>query len=217
MEKTKSNTVVGEIYESHHVSGKRLGQSFEEAVRGPLFAGWIGNSNKEVLDLGGRDGVLTKYYLDGNRVTIGDADSSALEYAKNALPQINTCELNLNEQLPFPDDHFDVVVMAEVLEHLPYPNFTLFEVHRVLKRSGIFLGSIPLAYHLIDRWKVLRGKKLTIAGDPTHLQFWRYSEAVNMLCDYFQIENIKILKGGKKAYRHPDLFARDIAFLCRKQ
>jgi len=199
-------------YESHHIKGKRLGQSFLETERGNLFSSWTGN-NKKILDLGGRDGNLTKYFIANNEVTIGDIDNNALEYASKTYG-VRTTITNLNEALPFPDNCFDIVVMAEVIEHLPYPKITLNEVKRILKTDGKFIGNLPLAYHLKDRYQIIRGKKLIISGDPTHLQFLSYTNAIDLLSEYFSVKNIEILKGGKKATLLPSLFARNIAFRC---
>lgn len=131
---TKSKTPVGAYYEKHHITGNRLRQSFMEDVRKQIFSDWIG-VGKSVLDLGGRDGSLTRHFLDGNRVILADIDCAALAYAKENYA-VETVEVNLNERLPFDSDSYDGVVMAEVLEHLPYPRFTLSEVHRVLRRGG---------------------------------------------------------------------------------
>ncbi len=211
---TKSSTPLGIYYEEHHASGKRLGQSFMEDVRGRKFRSWIG-TDKAVLDLGGRDGVLTRHFIEGNQVTIGDIDCAALAHARASYP-VETAEVNLNEALPFADQSFDVVVMAEVLEHLPYVEFTLSEVRRVLRPGGRFVGSIPLAYHLKDRWQVLRGRKLWMAGDPTHLQFFKYDELLAALAPFFELKDAFALKGGRKAARWPRLFARVISFHCVK-
>jgi len=212
---TNSPTPVGAYYQEHHVAGKRLGRSFLEDVRKQMFSSWIGKG-KSVLDLGGRDGRLTRHFLEGNRVVLGDIDRAALARAKQNYA-IETVEVNLNDPLPFDSDGYDVVVMAEVLEHLPYPKITLSEVKRVLRKGGEFIGSIPLAYHLMDRWKVLRGKKVAIAGDPTHLQFFKYDEILSVLSSSFRVAEVRVLKGGKKAERWPRLFARDIAFRCVKE
>jgi len=164
------------------------------------------------LDLGGRDGVLTRHYIKSNQVTIGDIDRAALAYAKEHY-DLKTAEVNLNESIPFEDGSIDAVVMAEVLEHLPYPRVTLGEVKRILKPGGIFVGSVPLAYHLIDRWRVLRGKKLLISDvDPTYLQFFKYDEVLSLLSEFFKVKEVRTLKGGKKAELLPHIFARDIAF-----
>ena len=209
----QEKSLVHSFYEKHHEMGKRLRQSFLEKERGQLFSEWIG-SNKIVLDLGGRDGTLTKYFCNNNKVIIGDIDEKALLYAKQNY-DLETQIINLNEVLPFPDNSFDVVVMAEELEHLPYPMITLGEIKRVLMKDGKFIGNLPLAYHLKDRIQILRGKKLLISGDPTHLQFLSYKDVKELLSTFFKIEKIEILKGGvKKAKKFPKLFARNIAFKC---
>ena len=209
-----SSTALGAYYESHHVSGKRLGQSFGEEQRGPLLKQWIG-TGKQVLDLGGRDGRLTRHFTEGNRVTIGDIDAGALKIARESLG-VETREVNLNEKLPFDDASYDVIVMGEVLEHLPYLAITLANVQRVLRPGGQFLGSLPLAYHWKDRWDVFRGKKLWMARDATHLQFMRYSDLQKLLSRYFEVREIVPLKGGSKAVRWPERFARVVAFHARK-
>ena len=170
--KTNDKSLVQSFYESHHKQGHRLKQSFLESTRGQIFSNWIG-TNKKVLDLGGRDGTLTKYFIKNNNVTLADIDENALQYAKKKY-QVDTIKVDLNQSLPFQDDIFDVIVMAEVLEHLPYPEITLSEIKRVLKTNGKFIGNLPLAYHLKDRWQIIRWRRLVISGDPTHLQFLSY-------------------------------------------
>ena len=207
--------LVQSFYETHHKEGQRLNQSFLESIRGQLFSDWIGK-NKKVLDLGGRDGTLTKHFIEKNHVTLADIDENALEYAKKNY-KVETMKVDLNQSLPFKDNSFDVVVMAEVLEHLPYPKITLSEIKRVLKTNGKFIGNLPLAYHLKDRWQILRGRKLLISGDPTHLQFLTYEDAQKLMLNFFNIEEITILKGGILSNKFPKAFARNIAFRCIKK
>jgi len=202
------------FYETHHKNGQRLHQSFLENKRGLLFSKWIGQ-NKKVLDLGGRDGTLTKHFIKKNNVTLGDIDENALSFAQKNY-QIETIKVDLNQSLPFPDNSFDVVVMAEVMEHLPYPLITLSEIKRVLRENGRFIGNLPLAYHLKDRWQIIRGRKLLISGDPTHLQFLSYEDVQKLISNFFKIEEIVILKGGKLSRKFPKAFARNIAFNSTK-
>lgn len=212
MDMKNQKNLVQSYYESHHINGGRLNQSFLEAERGELFSNWIG-VNKKILDLGGRDGTLTKYFVENNDVTIGDIDENALSNAKKNY-KVKTKKVDLNTSLPFLDDSFDIVVMAEVLEHLPYPSVTLSEIKRVLNTNGEFIGNIPLAYHLKDRWQIIRGRKLLISGDPTHLQFLSYDDAQKLISKFFTINEITILKGGKISKKFPKAFARNIAFKC---
>jgi ubiquinone/menaquinone biosynthesis C-methylase UbiE len=207
--------LVQSFYETHHKDGQRLNQSFLESIRGQLFSDWIGK-NKKVLDLGGRDGTLTKHFIEKNHVTLADIDENALEYAKKNY-KVETMKVDLNQSLPFKDKSFDVVVMAEVLEHLPYPNITLSEIKRVLKTNGEFIGNLPLAYHLKDCWQIIRGRKLLISGDPTHLQFLSYEDAQKLISSFFNLEEITILKGGILSKKFPKAFARNIAFRCNNK
>ena len=212
--KDNEKNLVQFFYESHHKEGQRLNQSFLENIRGQLFSDWIGK-NKKILDLGGRDGTLTKHFIKKNNVTLADIDENALQLAKKNY-QVETIRVDLNQSLPFQNNSFDVVVMAEVLEHLPYPNITLGEIKRVLKTNGEFIGNLPLAYHLKDRWQIIRGRKLLISGDPTHLQFLSYEDAQKLISNFFHIDKIVILKGGKLSKRFPKAFARNIAFKSTK-
>ena len=203
------------LYREHHIQGKRLRQSFLEKRRAEVFQKWLGEGRK-ILDLGCRDGVLTRHFTKGNTVIGVDIDSEALEYASKTY-NIKTIQVNLNAVLPFPENRFDCVIMAEILEHLPYPAITLGEVKRVLKNDGLLIGNVPLAYHLIDRFRLLRGKKLLVDGDPTHLQHFALKDLNALLSKFFQIEEIEVLKGGKWSEFSMKLFARNIAFKCRKE
>ncbi len=51
------------------------------------------------------------------------------------------CELH---NIPKDDNTYDVVVLTQVLEHVPNPQATLFEICRVLKPNGKLLLSVPL-------------------------------------------------------------------------
>ena len=205
---------LGEVYAQHHATGERLGKSFLEDTRAPLFREWIGQG-KVILDLGGRDGTLTRHYLAGNQIVIGDIDVGAMALARETYG-VDTIEVDLNQSLPFEDASYDVVVLAEVLEHLPYPKITLGEIQRILKPGGMLVGSIPLAYHLKDRWQVQRGRKLWMNGDPTHVQFFKYAELRDFIANYLEVEDLVSIKGGNKAKWFPELFCRDVAFRCRK-
>lgn len=209
----ESKSLLQKYYEKHHVVRNRLRRCVLEKERGALFSGWLGQG-KRIIDLGGRDGSLSKNYVPGNELIIGDLDEEAMSYAEETYG-VGTRVTNLNERLPFDDGEFDAVVMAEVLEHLPYPAITMGEIRRLLKAGGMFIGNVPLAYHLRDRYRVVRGKKLSISRDPTHLQYFTYADVVALLGKYFEVEEVVILQGGVKAKYFPGLFAKNIAFRCR--
>jgi 2-polyprenyl-3-methyl-5-hydroxy-6-metoxy-1,4-benzoquinol methylase len=107
------------VYETHHVERQRLGTSALEEIRGPLFAQWIG-SGKGVLDVGCRDGTLSKWFRKGNVVHGIDIDESALRVRKQSIGPMEILA-DINQSLPFRSESFDVVVVGEVMEHTFFP------------------------------------------------------------------------------------------------
>ena len=49
------------------------------------------------------------------------------------------------EQLPFPSEHFDLVICTQVLQYVPEPGRVTAEIARVLKPAGYFFLSVPSA------------------------------------------------------------------------
>jgi SAM-dependent methyltransferase len=68
-------------------------------------------------------------------------------------------QVGYSQQMPFPDGHFDAVVMTEVLEHLDPEVRTrsLAEVRRVLKVGGRLIGTVPARERLGDSEVVCPG------------------------------------------------------------
>src|SRR2546422_11264093 len=90
------------------------------------------------------------------------------------------------------------------------PRSTLFP-YTTLFRS-MFVGNVPLFYHLHGRWRVLRGKRLD--SDPTHCQYFSFDSLRELLEGFFTIEAMVPLK-GRLARHSMRLFARNVAFRCR--
>jgi SAM-dependent methyltransferase len=55
-------------------------------------------------------------------------------------------ECDLRRPLPFRDSEFDVVVLSDVLEHIPTPEALLREIARVLVSDGTLMMSVPFLY-----------------------------------------------------------------------
>lgn len=211
------NSQISDLYFKHHRQSAAFRNSVNLEIRGPIFKTWVGE-NKSVIDLGCRNGLLTRHYTQGNRVIGCDIDAEALLAAQSSLG-IETHALNLNEKLPFADAQSDVVVAAEVLEHLPYWDISLTEICRILKPNGILVGSIPLSFHLNDRWRVLRGKPLVSMNDRTHVRFVSFDGFQQELRRFgMEMKGHVVLEGGGSLRsRFPKLFARNIAFFAAKR
>lgn len=95
-----------------------------------------------VLDIGcGRGLLLRAFQQNGFDVTGTEFSDDACRYAREVLGI--PVRVGLLDQLHFPDNSFDVVVMWHVLEHVSDPRPTLAEVARILRPGGIFLVGVP--------------------------------------------------------------------------
>ncbi len=95
------------------------------------------------LDLGCGDGRLTGD-LEAERVVAADVSARALGHAKQRLGDwAEFVETDPDEDLPFGDNDFDLVLLADVLEHVRDVQLLLSEVRRILKPGGEVAISTP--------------------------------------------------------------------------
>jgi len=197
-------------YAKHNRNERGAGFVFAGPERAALFKRYVGGPGRRVLDLGCRDGALTRAYLDGNEVVGFDADREALAAA--ARLGIETNWADLDQPLEVPDASFDVVVAGELLEHLRDPQALVAEIRRVLRPGGTLVASVPNAYRLKGRLRFLFGRPPE--SDPTHLQMFSAAEVRTLLSG---LEDPRLhFVAGRLVPLHPRLFANDIVFAGRK-
>lgn len=146
----------------------------------------------KVLDIGCGDGDYA-YQLTtlGFDVLAGDMDVTRFRYKDKV--KFEKC--NLTKQLPFDDETFDYVVLAETIEHVKNPYDVIAELRRVLKVGGKLILSTPNILNLKSRmrflfegcWEYFREIPLEHSRNPKesiwnlHLIPWRYHELEYML------------------------------------
>lgn len=110
-------------------------------------------AGKRVLNIGVGNGGLERL-AEGKGIEIWalDPGERAIERVRQSLDMGKKAQIGYSQAMPFPNAHFDFVVMSEVLEHLDEAVFeaTLGEVRRVLKPGGIFMGTVPARENLAD-------------------------------------------------------------------
>jgi trans-aconitate methyltransferase len=91
-----------------------------------------------------------------------------------------------DSELLDPGERFDVMIFADVLEHLVHPDALLKRLSRNLAAGGFALVSLPnIAYYKI-RWRLMRGQfdyEPFGIMDRSHLRFFTRETALQLLQD----------------------------------
>lgn len=118
-----------------------------------------------ILDLGCGRGIQSPYYSDlvGEKGKVYGLDLTAkmIDYARenNSLPNVEYVVADIHA-LPYPDDHFNVVVSNCVINHSSDKQKVFCELHRVLKVGGYFLIGDVMSVHDLPP---------EVAGDPDNV------------------------------------------------
>ena len=97
--------------------------------------------NASLLDIGTGSGhVIQQIAKHCKRATSVDLHDERLIKKGYRFKKVS------DEHLPFEDNSFDVAISNHVLEHVPNQQLHLDEIHRVLKKGGIFYLATP------NRW-----------------------------------------------------------------
>jgi 2-polyprenyl-3-methyl-5-hydroxy-6-metoxy-1,4-benzoquinol methylase len=147
---------------------RRLIGNFFGRVRASLAA----CEYASLLDAGCGEGHTLDTLADllPERVAGFDINPDCVAFARQRLPQHIELQAASIYEIPYPDNHFDVVVCCEVLEHLDRPHEALAELKRVARQHLII--SVPY-----EPWfqlgSLLRGKYLSTWGNhPEHVNHW---------------------------------------------
>jgi SAM-dependent methyltransferase len=105
--------------------------------------GWIPPGTSDLLDAGCAYGYGTRFFAANAQRTVGiDPNSRLIEIARRRYPAIEFVVSGV-ETVPFASGTFDVVVMADVLEHVRDERRTLGEIYRLLRPGGVFIVTVP--------------------------------------------------------------------------
>lgn len=157
----------------------REDDSCEPLALSDAIHGYSDSSGLKVLDIGCGNGyVLFQYARHGADITGVDLTRTAVELSRKrfTLGQMRGEFLEVDgNNLPFPDNHFDIVCSMGVLHHISDPRPMADEMFRVLKPGGRL---IAMLYHRYS-WKnivLLRVKRLL---DPRY-RGKSHQEALNI-------------------------------------
>jgi len=153
--------------------------------------------NTLILDVGCGTGLILRK-LPNAPVGL-DVNPWAIGKARLHAPRAQTLIADA-ERLPIRNNILSGIICTETLEHLPKPEEALKEIHRILKKGGILIGSVP---NKIFLWKFRVLSSTCPRGEPFH----------NM----YRIEEVKeLLKMFERVYLKYSLLRLNIIFIAKK-
>lgn len=160
-------------------------------------------SNVKVLEVGTASGYLGEYMHKEKNCEVWGIEpvkelyNEALNYGYIKLFN-QTAEGFINQNDP-EGQKFDVILLGDVLEHMPYPDAVLKGLKKFLKPEGKFVISMPNIAHYSIRIALLLGRwDMADSGilDRTHLRFYTLDSAQKMIASCgLKIEKVRPSSG----------------------
>lgn len=118
----------------------------------------------KILDIGCNYGSLIyNLYKKGYKNVYGiDINNKTIKEGKKYYKEIRSrIKIYNGKKIPYQDQFFDVVLMFDVIEHIPsIENFLKGQVYRVLKEKGIFVFQTPNKIINIP-WEIISQRSFT--------------------------------------------------------
>jgi len=116
-----------------------------------MIKAFIPQGPGRVLVLGVGGGLLCHELSQAFDVVGVDISSDACRHAKETYG-LDTVVCDLNDGLPFTSENFDVIIIADVLEHIQDDKKVLSEIRRCLTKGGTLLLTVPAYAHMWSYW-----------------------------------------------------------------
>ena len=171
--------------------------------------------NLSVLDAGCGDGVWLEILRNLGFSDLMGVDLSypLLTRARSKglrVTQCDVCNMSFRRK-------FDVILMCDVLEHLPDVNKALNSVRSVLKKTGVFYLMVPVYDSISSRYNrlVYRRSKVDEARehDETHLHAFSKHRLVSLL----NLHRLQVEKAVYTANRLPFVTSKVQQFTIRNR
>jgi SAM-dependent methyltransferase len=160
------------------------------------------------LNLWTKEGGKILHFAPEKHLSKKISSCNPLEYIKADFMPENYINMGIKDvikvnlmEIPFADNHFDIVICNHVLEHIPDMQKGLAEIHRVLKNGGFAILQTPLSQLLHNHFE-----DSGITTDEQRTFFYGQNDHVRIVSERQFLEDLKN-QGFKLAIaRHEDLF-----------
>ncbi len=173
------------------------------------------DTHSAILDVGCGPTCSAQLFTVGLKTYLDPLMDSYLESYPEKLPEGEKI-CSTAEEIPKPDESFDVVLCVNALDHMLDPDKALAEMGRVMKRDGIFVlgiflhpSPIAMARRFIERW-------LPVFREDAHPYSYTLKIIREVLNNHFTIqEEIRVFR--KDLALIPSLHREDWIFVCKKK
>jgi ubiquinone/menaquinone biosynthesis C-methylase UbiE len=177
---------------------------------------------QKVLDIGCGDGYhifvfntienvarnIRFYGVDASKLRIGFATLACNELAMTNVHFL----VGSADDLPFPDDHFHIILCSDVVEHLSCPERCFAEINRVTKPGGIAIVTTPNKTNRLQQVvRFFQDRLREEAQEGDHISVKGIDEWITLArATGFGILKVRrgaLIFGGYKYNQYPVLFA----------
>lgn len=161
--------------------------------------------NKKVLDVGCSEGILAKKMNQNNCNVVGiELNEEAALNANTHCQELIIGDVEMIHLKPEYENYFDIILFADILEHLKEPLEVLERFKKYLNDDGYIIISIPNISNWKIRFQLLFGNfEYEEYGilDKGHLRFFNEKSAKKMVSDAgFEISKFDLTVGDVKRF-----------------
>ena len=153
--------------------------------------------HKQVLELATGTGLIAKHIVrSADHIEATDASKEMIEQAKQG---VKSAKLYFSVQdmfhLPYADQSFDVVIVANALHIVPEPEKALSEIRRVLKDDGVLVA--PTFTHADNAFfGKVKAFFMKLAGFPLHSKWTSHEYLVFLQENGWTVRKSTVLKAS---------------------
>jgi len=140
---------------------------------------------KRILDIGCGSGYFSKKIMKKGNIVYGiDSSKEAIALATKRVNNAAICNIE-QEEIPW-KEKFDIIIFADVLEHLQAPEIVIKKCMKHLENDGLIILSLPNIANWTIRIQLLFGnfdRSTTGILDKTHIHFYTLKTAKKLIED----------------------------------
>jgi len=110
----------------------------------------------QILEIGAGSGNLLSDFAKKAHTTALDINKTALKHCKKRGIEYLICK-DIETYKGFKKNHYDVIIAADILEHIKKDDIVAKKIYRMLKKNGNLIVHVPAGKSLFSYWDKMMG------------------------------------------------------------